>query len=65
MKKALSLIITTVFLVACSSEPEATKAEINMANMMGITVEELRNQTPEEHMQLMQNMMQENSQHTK
>lgn len=58
MKKALVTITVALLLTACSSEPEPTKAEINMANMMGITVEELRNQTPEEHMQAMQNMMQ-------
>jgi hypothetical protein len=28
-----------------------------MADMMGISVEELRNQTPEEHMKAMQEMM--------
>lgn len=34
-----------------------TQSEIDMATMMGITVEELRNQSPEEYMQAMQGMM--------
>lgn len=34
-----------------------TEAEFEMASRMGITVKELRNQTPEEHMKMMQGMM--------
>jgi len=36
---------------------QPSAAEQSMADMMGITVEELRNQTPEEHMKAMQDMM--------
>lgn len=62
MKKFLSSISIFVFvalLAACSKtiDPSPTTGEQNMADMMGITVEELRNQTPEEHMEAMQNMM--------
>ncbi len=61
MKKLTTAIATTLFLCACqqqtSTPADASQAEINMATMMGITVEELRNQTPEEHMQMMQQMM--------
>jgi len=37
----------------------APEAEREMARSMGITVKELRNQTPEEHMEMMQKMMHE------
>ena len=54
-------LIALVLLTACHSAQEgisdASQAEISMAEMMGITVEELRNQTPQEHMQMMQQMM--------
>ncbi|PIR54294.1 hypothetical protein COU75_01435 [Candidatus Peregrinibacteria bacterium CG10_big_fil_rev_8_21_14_0_10_42_8] len=59
MKK---LLLLTLFLAACSTEapseyPEdATQSEINMATQMNITVEELRAQTPEAHMKMMQEM---------
>ena len=39
-----------------SPEKSPSQGEIDMAEMMGITVEELRNQTPEEHMQMMMDM---------
>jgi len=39
------------------SDTFGTEAEFEMASKMGITVKELRNQTPEEHMQMMQGMM--------
>lgn len=54
-------ICTVVVLAACTGNQAVdpiTPAEQNMADMMGITVEELRNQTPEEHMRAMQQMMQ-------
>ena len=58
MKK---LLILSLFLVACQKQAgipsDATEGEIQMAEMMGITVKELRNQTPEEHMMAMQKMM--------
>jgi hypothetical protein len=62
MKKFLSSICIFSFVIllsACSSElsPAPTEGEQNMADMMGISVEELRNQTPEEHMKAMQEMM--------
>ena len=61
MKPLLSLLVLPALLAACSSaEPtyptDATQSEINMATMMGITVEELRAQTPEEHMKMMMEM---------
>ena len=55
------LLLLSFVLAACSQAAmpdDATQSEINMAEMMGITVEELRNQTPEEHMKMMQDMMQ-------
>lgn len=61
MKKLALTLITLSLLTACqktSSPSDASQAEINMAEMMGISVEEMRKQTPEEHMQMMQNMMQ-------
>ena len=59
--KRLSILAAFVLLSACQqtgTPSDASQAEINMAEMMGISVEELRNQTPEEHMQMMQQMMQ-------
>jgi len=57
MKKLI--IITSFLFTACATQAgppaDATEGEIGMAEMMGITVEELRNQTPEEHMQMMMN----------
>ena len=58
MKKLFLSITALVLLTSCKAvEPvdPPTAAEQNMADMMGITVEELRNQTPEEHMQMMMN----------
>lgn len=56
MKK---LLILTIFITACTSNTtvripdDATQSEINMATSMGISVQDLRNQTPEEHMKMM------------
>lgn len=64
MKKIISTITLLLLLTACAkpgTPPDASQAEVNMAEMMGITVEELRNQTPEEHMRMMQKMMEEQS----
>lgn len=59
----LSLLTLTLLLTACSGYPaDATQSEIDMAEMMGITVEELRSQTPEEHMQMMMMMEMQQSQ---
>lgn len=47
-------------LAACSAQGmpgDADQAEIDMARAMGVSVEELRNQTPEEHMEMMRRMM--------
>lgn len=55
-----SLLLVTILLTGCfhSGTPsDATESEISMATMMDISVEELRNQTPEEHMQMMLEMM--------
>lgn len=63
--KVHSLLLTglAITLAGCASGSDSTnpptQAEIDMAEMMGITVEELRSQTPEEHMQMMQEMMEE------
>ena len=57
-----SLLLIALLLTGClhSGIPsDATEGEISMAKMMGITVKELRNQTPQEHMQMMMNMMNE------
>lgn len=59
--KFYATLLLVLTLTACNSgKPEypadATQSEINMAVMMGITVEELRNQTPEEHMKMMMEM---------
>ena len=49
-------IFLFILLTACSSNTTpVTDAEQKMADMMGISVEELRNQTPEEHMEMMMN----------
>ena len=60
MKPLLTSLTLSLFLVACSGgsnyPADATQSEINMAEMMGISVEELRAQTPEEHMQMMMDM---------
>ena len=55
MKKILlSLSVLTLSACAQSGTPsDAGTGEIRMAEMMGISVEELRSQTPEEHMQMM------------
>lgn len=61
MKNFLLFILLPLFVVACQQQrgvpSDATTGEREMAEMMGITVEELRRQTPEEHMQMMQGMM--------
>lgn len=60
MKKLFSVITLSVLVAACSSKSshpaDASQSEINMATQMGITVEELRNQTPEQHMEMMMKM---------
>lgn len=59
MKRTI-LAFLCLTLAACSTQgtpSDATQGEISMAEMMGITVEELRKQTPQEHMQMMQHMM--------
>lgn len=40
-----------------------TQSEINMAEMMDISVEELRQQTPEQHMKMMQDMAKPSADH--
>lgn len=58
------LLLLSLLLVACSAgtdtgsnhPADASQSEINMAEMMNISVEELRKQTPEEHMKMMQDM---------
>lgn len=61
MKKISTTLALTFLLAACQQQAnmpsDASQAEIAMAEMMGIPVEELRNQTPQEHMQMMQQMM--------
>jgi len=57
-----SLLLLTLLLSACAStggsQPsDASQSEINMAEMMEITVEELRAQTPEQHMEMMMKAM--------
>lgn len=56
--KRILLVASLLLLAACQSgTPErATDGEIAMAQMMGISVQELRSQTPQEHMQMMQQM---------
>jgi hypothetical protein len=58
MKK---LVLCLLLITACSNSAaipaDATQGEIDMAAAMNISVEELRNQTPEEHMKAMQEMM--------
>ena len=57
------LLILSLLLAGCNhatvpSHPaDATQSEINMAEMMQISVEELRQQTPEEHRKMMKDMM--------
>ena len=58
------LLLLSVLLAACShtagptsTHPaDASQSEINMAEMMDISVEELRSQTPEEHMEMMREL---------
>ena len=63
MKRFSLFVLSFLLLAACqqqaSTPPDATDGEIQMAEMMGITVEELRNQTPEEHMMMMMQKMME------
>lgn len=65
MKRFLSVLSISLVFAACSTGStgqqvsEPTQGEIEMAEMMGISVEELRSQTPEEHMKMMQQMMEE------
>jgi suppressor of ftsI len=61
MKRLLFTALLSITLLSCQkqtsgSQSDATAGEIHMAEMMGITVEEMRNQTPEEHMKMMMNM---------
>ena len=61
-KKLTFILITLTLLTACQTKQvgipnDATEAEIQMAEIMGITVEEFRNQTPEQHMKTMQKVM--------
>jgi len=59
--KRLFILSTFIVLTACQqadTPSDANQAEINMAEMMGITVEEMRSQTPDQHMQMMMNMNQ-------
>lgn len=53
------LLLLSIFLAACTANVapnDPSKSEIDMAEKMGITVEELRSQTPEEHMEMMMKM---------
>jgi|AP95_1055475.scaffolds.fasta_scaffold00819_2 hypothetical protein len=59
-----SIVLLSLLFTACAAgtgttnpPADASQSELNMAEMMGITVEELRKQTPEEHMKMMKNMM--------
>jgi hypothetical protein len=67
MKKLLllSLLLAGCAAATPSSEhpADATQSEINMAEMMDISVEELRGQSPEEHMKMMQDMMKPSADH--
>ncbi|PIR53040.1 hypothetical protein COU76_03230 [Candidatus Peregrinibacteria bacterium CG10_big_fil_rev_8_21_14_0_10_49_10] len=58
--KIFSILLLPLLLTACSQTTDtlssATPGEIKMAEMMGVSVEELRHQTPEDHMKMMQNM---------
>ena len=56
-KMSFTLVILALFITCSLASDKPTQAEIDMAEMMGITVEELRNQTPEEHMKMMQDMI--------
>lgn len=55
----VTILVFAIVGISLSSQKQgaSTQAEIDMAEMMGITVEELRSQTPEEHMQMMQEMV--------
>jgi len=58
--KKLTILITLLLLTACQGQEQdspASDVEQKMAEMMGITVEELKNQTPEEHMKAMEKAM--------
>jgi|GEM_PF-1392347 hypothetical protein len=67
------LLLLSLLLAACSTgsgtdtgsthPADASQSEINMAEMMDISVEELRKQTPEEHMQMMKDMMKPSADH--
>ncbi|MBT4119316.1 MAG: hypothetical protein HOG89_04775 [Candidatus Peribacter sp.] len=58
------LLLLSLLLAACShtagsdtAHPaDASQSEINMAEYMDISVEELRKQTPEEHMEMMREL---------
>lgn len=67
MKNTFTYITGLAFvllLTACSNgSTEPSAAEKNMAEMMGITVEELRNQTPEEHMEAMKKINEKGDSH--
>lgn len=75
MKK---LLLLSLLLVACSTGTDSgtnhpadlpagrqapSQSEINMAEYMNISVEELRKQTPEEHMKMMNDMMKPSADH--
>jgi len=54
----LSLLLTACAAGSGTNHPaDASQSEINMAEMMGISVEQMRMQTPEQHMNMMQRMM--------
>ena len=62
MKKLL-ILFGLILVTSCGGQkaPDTTEAERQMAEMMGITVEELRAQTPEEHMHMMMEMHKQNT----
>ena len=59
MKRLPYIITTLLFLAACQHQVAPNDYEQRMAEMMGITVEDLRNQTPEEHMKMMMGLSKE------
>lgn len=52
----LALVLVLTACIKPQHPADATQSEINMATMMGSSVEELRAQTPEEHMEMMMQM---------
>ena len=64
MRKALILSLSFFFLVACGNQQaavpqDASEGEIRMAEKMGITVQELRDMSHEEHMEAMRKLHQQ------